>query len=59
MHTTIGTILLAMCSHNSVNGIPAHMSKELMTDIIRGEWNHSNVFFGTAPNGKGSNSKGS
>ena len=35
----------AMCSHNSVNGIPAHMSKELMTDIIRGDWNHSNVFF--------------
>ena len=25
----------AMLSHNSVNGIPAHMHKEIMTDIIR------------------------
>lgn len=35
----------AMLSHNSVNGIPAHMHKEIMTEIIRGEWNHSRVFF--------------
>ena len=35
----------AMLSHNSINGIPAHMHKKIMTDIIRGEWNHSDVFF--------------
>jgi beta-glucosidase len=35
----------AMLSHNSVNGVPAHMHKEIMTDVIRGEWNHSKVFF--------------
>eukprot|EP01052_Picozoa_sp_SAG31_P018875 SAG31_NODE_1354_length_8661_cov_170.990306_7_plen_663_part_00 len=35
----------AMLSHNSINGIPAHMHKKIMTDIVRGEWNHSEVFF--------------
>jgi len=35
----------AMLSHNSINGIPAHMHKKIMTDIIRGKWNHSDVFF--------------
>jgi hypothetical protein len=35
----------AMLSHNSVNGIPAHMHKEIMTDIVRTEWNFSKVFF--------------
>ena len=34
-----------MLSHNSVNGIPAHMNKEIMTTIIRQQWNHSKVFF--------------
>ncbi|KAK7108534.1 uncharacterized protein [Littorina saxatilis] len=27
-----------MCSYNSVNGIPACASRELLTDILRGEW---------------------
>jgi beta-glucosidase-like glycosyl hydrolase len=35
----------AMLSHNSINGIPAHMHKQIMTGIIRTEWNHSKVFF--------------
>ncbi len=35
----------AMLSHNSINGIPAHMSHEIMTEVIRTAWNHSNVFF--------------
>ena len=35
----------AMLSHNSINGIPAHMSHEIMTEIIRTAWNHSKVFF--------------
>lgn len=35
----------AMLSHNSINGIPAHMHNEIMTDTIRGRWNHSRVFF--------------
>ena len=34
-----------MLSHNSINGIPAHMSHEIMTEIIRTAWNHSKVFF--------------
>lgn len=27
-----------MTSHNEVNGIPAHCSRRLMTDVLRGEW---------------------
>ena len=42
----------AMLSHNSVNGIPAHMHKEIMTKIIRTEWNHSNVFFASDYHGE-------
>lgn len=42
----------AMLSHNSVNGIPAHMHKEIMTEIIRTEWNHSKVFFASDYHGK-------
>ena len=25
-------------AHNEINGIPSHMSKWLMTDILRNEW---------------------
>ncbi|XP_012939088.1 xylan 1,4-beta-xylosidase [Aplysia californica] len=28
-----------MCSYNSVNGVPACASKQLLTDILRTEWN--------------------
>eukprot|EP01043_Picozoa_sp_COSAG02_P048463 COSAG02_NODE_4762_length_5013_cov_5.204314_2_plen_119_part_00 len=42
----------AMLSHNSVNGIPAHMHKEIMTEIIRTEWNHSNIFFASDYHGE-------
>ncbi|XP_064381325.1 uncharacterized protein LOC112985776 [Dromaius novaehollandiae] len=27
-----------MCSYNSINGVPACANKELLTDILRGEW---------------------
>ena len=37
--------MLPVLSHNSINGIPAHMHKKIMTTIIREEWNHSKVFF--------------
>ncbi|ESO87217.1 hypothetical protein LOTGIDRAFT_154720 [Lottia gigantea] len=28
-----------MCSYNSINGVPACANKELLTDILRNEWN--------------------
>ncbi|KAL4221807.1 hypothetical protein ACF0H5_020061 [Mactra antiquata] len=28
-----------MCSYNSINGVPACANKELLTDILRDEWN--------------------
>jgi len=34
----------AMLAHNSLNGIPMHMNKQVMTDIVRKEWNRT-IFF--------------
>jgi beta-glucosidase len=28
-----------MCSYNSINGVPACANRELLGDLLRGEWN--------------------
>jgi len=33
-----------MAAHNEINGIPSHMSKWLMTDILRNEWNFKGFY---------------
>lgn len=32
-----------MCSYNAVNGVPVRHSRELLTDILRGEWGFDGV----------------
>ncbi len=33
-----------MAAHNEINGVPSHMSKWLMTDILRDEWNFEGFY---------------
>ena len=33
-----------MAAHNEINGVPSHMSKWLMTDILRDEWNFKGFY---------------
>ena len=33
-----------MAAHNEINGIPSHMSKWLMTDLLRNEWNFKGFY---------------
>ena len=33
-----------MAAHNEINGVPSHMSKWLMTDILRNEWNFKGFY---------------
>lgn len=33
-----GKCAAVMAAYNAINGIPCHMNKELLTDILRGEW---------------------
>jgi beta-glucosidase len=33
-----------MAAHNEINGVPSHMSKWLMTDILREEWNFKGFY---------------
>lgn len=33
-----------MAAHNELNGIPCHMHKELMTDVMRNEWNFDGFY---------------
>ncbi|CAG5116467.1 unnamed protein product, partial [Candidula unifasciata] len=40
-----GTFSL-MCSYNSINGVPACANKELLTDILRDDWNFTGYVVG-------------
>jgi beta-glucosidase len=33
-----------MAAHNEINGVPSHMSKWLMTDVLRNEWNFQGFY---------------
>lgn len=37
-------VFTIMAAHNEVNGIPAHMHKRIMTDIVRGEFGFSGFY---------------
>ena len=37
-------VFSVMAAHNEINGIPAHMHKELMTDVLRNQWGFNGFY---------------
>ena len=39
-----GKVFSIMTAHNEINGIPSHMDKHLMTDIVRNQWSFDGFY---------------